>query len=80
MTNQGVKTALVTGGSGGLGRDMAKRLAEKGKDVIITYNSNADKAAEVVAQIEAMGQKARAIQLDVASVASWTRIGHDHAS
>ena len=35
--NSSTKIALVTGGSRGLGRDMALRLAEKGNDVIITY-------------------------------------------
>lgn len=43
------KIALVTGGSRGLGRDMAINLAKKGIDVVITYNSN-KKAAESVLQ------------------------------
>ena len=60
------KIALVTGGSRGLGKDMAIRLAEKGNDVIITYQSQKEAAEAVVAQIEAGGQKAAALHLDVA--------------
>lgn len=59
------KVALVTGGSRGLGRDMAMQLANKGFDVIITYNNNADAANDVVASIKATGKKALALSLDV---------------
>jgi NAD(P)-dependent dehydrogenase (short-subunit alcohol dehydrogenase family) len=59
------KIALVTGGSRGLGENMALRLAENGTDIIITYNSQKDKALEVVKLIESKGRKAAAIQLDV---------------
>jgi len=64
------KIALVTGGSRGLGRDMALRLAEKGLDVIITYNNRAEDAARVVAQIESSGsgRKAAALQLNTGSM------------
>lgn len=58
------KIALVTGGSRGLGKDMALRLAEKGINVILTYNSKADEANTVVSQIQASGQKAAALQLN----------------
>ncbi|MEI6088292.1 MAG: SDR family oxidoreductase [Bacteroidota bacterium] len=58
------KIALVTGGSRGLGRDMALRLAEKGNDVIITYQSKKDAAEAVVNEIEKLGQKGAAIFLD----------------
>ena len=57
--------ALVTGGSRGLGRDMALKLAAEGWDVALTYLGNAAKAAEVVAEIEAMGRRAVALPLDV---------------
>lgn len=60
------KIALVTGGSRGLGKDMALRLAQKGAGVIITYQSQQTAADEVVNAIEATGQKAAALQLDVA--------------
>lgn len=60
------KIAVITGGSRGLGKNMAIRLAEKGHDVIITYNSNKQAANDVVVEIEAKGAQAAALQLDVA--------------
>lgn len=65
------KIALVTGGSRGLGKNMAIALAKKGNDVIITYNSKKEEAEEVVAAIEALGQKATALQFNVAEVKSF---------
>src|SRR6187402_2249565 len=65
------KIALVTGGSRGLGRDMALNLAKKGLDVIITYNSRIEDARQVVAQVEAAGQKAAALQLNTGVIASF---------
>jgi len=62
------KIALVTGGSRGLGKDMALRLAEKGIDVIFTYNSKKQDAEDVVAQIEMIGQKAATLQLNTAEL------------
>ncbi len=59
------KIALVTGGSRGLGKNMALAIAKKGLDVIITYNSKKEEADAVVATIEALGQKAVALQLSV---------------
>jgi NAD(P)-dependent dehydrogenase (short-subunit alcohol dehydrogenase family) len=61
------KIALVTGGSRGLGKDMALSLAKAGNDVIITYAGNAAAAAETVAAITEMGQKALALQLELKS-------------
>ncbi|MGJ8661021.1 MAG: SDR family NAD(P)-dependent oxidoreductase [Bacteroidota bacterium] len=61
------KIALVTGGSRGLGREMALSIAKKGNDVIITYLSNKDKAEDVVKEIQALGRKAYAMQLDTRS-------------
>lgn len=58
------KTALITGGSRGLGRNMALAIAKKGLDVVITYHSNQTEAQKVVAEIQALGQKAYAFQLD----------------
>lgn len=71
MANHAVKIALVTGGSRGLGKDSALQLAKKGFDVIITYQSKKESAEEVVRQIEAIGQKAFAVQLDIASTAGF---------
>lgn len=62
------KIALVTGSSRGLGKNMALRLAEKGIDVIVTYNSSATEAQAVVAQIEQQGRKAAALQLNVGDI------------
>ena len=59
------KIALVTGGSRGLGKNMAINIAKKGIDVILTYNSNKQEADKVVAEIEALGQNAIAFQLNV---------------
>jgi NAD(P)-dependent dehydrogenase (short-subunit alcohol dehydrogenase family) len=59
------KIALVTGGSRGLGKDMALSIARKGIDVMLTYRTNKNEAEDVVRQIEAEGQKARALALDM---------------
>ena len=66
------KIALVTGGSRGLGRDMALSLAQKGIDVILTYNTKKDEALEVVKAIEAAGCKAVALQLDAGNISGFT--------
>ena len=63
-----MKVAIVTGGSRGLGKDMALRLAAKGQDVILTYNSRKGEAEAVVASIEEAGRKAVALPLDVSSI------------
>lgn len=63
----GKKIALVTGGSRGLGKNAGLKLAEQGIDVILTYNSQREEAESVVAEIEAKGGKAAALQLNVAS-------------
>ena len=65
------KIALVTGGSRGLGRDMAISIAKKGIDVIITYHSNKAAADEVVKEILDTGSSAYAIQLDTRNVQSF---------
>lgn len=65
------KIALVTGGSRGLGKDMALNLAKKGIDVVLTYNSNKPAADKVVAEIQSLGQKAIAFQLDAGNVKSF---------
>ena len=65
------KIALVTGGSRGLGKNMALSLARKGIDVILTYHSQQADADEVVAEITAQGRKAVALQLDAANAASF---------
>lgn len=62
------KIALVTGGSRGLGKNYALKLAETGADVILTYHSRKDEADATVASIEAMGRKAAALKLDSGQV------------
>lgn len=64
-TSNSNKIALVTGGSRGLGKNMALQLAQKGFDVVITYHSKKEEAENVVNEIKAIGQKAVALQLDV---------------
>jgi NAD(P)-dependent dehydrogenase (short-subunit alcohol dehydrogenase family) len=63
--------AVVTGGSRGLGRNTALALARKGNDVILTYRSQQVEAQAVVAEIEALGRRAVALQLDVADSSSF---------
>lgn len=60
------KIALITGGSRGLGKNMALQLAQKGVDIIITYHSQKEEAENVVKEIKTAGRKAYALQLDVA--------------
>lgn len=59
------KIALITGGSRGLGKNMALALATKGVDVILTYNNKEAEAQQVVSEIEKLGRKAAALQLSV---------------
>jgi len=57
--------ALVTGASSGIGRAIARALADAGADVIVNYASGKDKAVELVGEIQANGTRALAIQADV---------------
>jgi 3-oxoacyl-[acyl-carrier protein] reductase len=59
------KAAVITGGSRGIGRAIALRLAEQGADVCISYKGNTAAAGEVTGAIEAMGRRASAVQADV---------------
>ena len=74
MSDLSGKAALVTGASRGVGRGIALVLAEKGADVVVNYRSSQDQAAEVAAEIEAMGRRALAIQGDVSDSADVERL------
>lgn len=63
--------ALITGGSRGLGRSMALKLAEQGHDVVLTYRRNSAEADAVVAQIAQLGRRAAALALDVGDSSSF---------
>ncbi len=63
--------ALITGGSRGLGRNMAHHLATKGVDIIFTYHSNREQADSLVAELKEMNRKAVALQLDTGKVATF---------
>ncbi len=65
MIDLGGKSALVTGGSRGIGKAIALRLAGQGADVAFTYKGNAAAAGETVAAVESLGRQATAIQADV---------------
>ena len=69
------KIAIITGGSRGLGKNMALHLAKKGVDIILTYHSKAADAAQTVDEINALGRKAEALQLDVGDSSSFARFG-----
>lgn len=71
MPNQSPKIALITGGSRGLGRNTAAHLARGGVDVVLTYHSNQAEADAAVAEIEALGRKAAALQLNTGDVATF---------
>ena len=69
MMNFEGKTALVTGGSRGLGRAVCLELAKGGASVVLCYAGNEAAAQETVREIEALGAKALAICCDVSDAA-----------
>lgn len=70
MTAETAKVALVTGASKGIGKCIAIELGKAGFDVGVNYNSDLAGAQDTVAQIEAAGRKAVALQANVGSVES----------
>jgi 3-oxoacyl-[acyl-carrier protein] reductase len=64
------RNAVVTGGSRGIGRAIALRLAEAGANVALTYRERAEDAQAVVRAIEGLGRRALALKMDVADRAS----------
>lgn len=61
------KTALVTGGSRGIGKSIAIALASQGANVIINYTSSEESAAKVVGEIEGLNVKALAVKANVSN-------------
>jgi 3-oxoacyl-[acyl-carrier protein] reductase len=75
MTTQAQdKVAIVTGASGGIGAETAKRLARDGFTVVVNYAGNAAPAEALVREIEAAGGKALAAQADVSDPAAVRRM------
>ncbi|WP_313620491.1 SDR family oxidoreductase [Achromobacter sp.] len=70
------KTALVTGGSRGIGRAIALALGRRGASVAVHYNAAAEAAFEVVGQIEAAGGRAWAVQADLADPSAAERLAN----
>ncbi|WP_438353155.1 SDR family NAD(P)-dependent oxidoreductase [Microbacterium sp. CJ88] len=65
------RIVLITGGSRGLGRAAALALADAGDDIVLTYRSDADAAASVVADVTARGRRAVALPLDTTAPATF---------
>jgi NAD(P)-dependent dehydrogenase (short-subunit alcohol dehydrogenase family) len=69
------RIALITGGNRGIGRSAALSLAAKGVDSVITYRSHPEEAEAVVAELQALGRTAVALQLDVADTSTFEACG-----
>lgn len=74
MTDAIQKVALVTGASRGIGRDIALQLAADGFAVVVNYAGNTGLADQVVAEIEAGGGRALAVQADIADAGAVTQL------
>jgi NAD(P)-dependent dehydrogenase (short-subunit alcohol dehydrogenase family) len=68
------RVALVTGSSRGIGASTALAFAQQGADVAVNYNSSAEAAADVAAQVRALGRRAEIYQADVTSEADCQRL------
>jgi NAD(P)-dependent dehydrogenase (short-subunit alcohol dehydrogenase family) len=77
MSNGNYKTAIITGGSRGLGRNTAINLARRGVDILFTYHSNLAEAQSLIREAEATGRKAAAFQLDAGNVSLFDRFVND---
>lgn len=74
MTSTGERVAIVTGGSGGIGRASALRLAADGIAVLVHYNGSKERAEEAVAAITESGGRAVAAGGDIAEEATATAL------
>ena len=69
------KSAIVTGGSRGIGRAIATRLARQGADVAFSYKGNQSAAEATASELEGLGRKALAVQADVTDPTSAEGLG-----
>jgi NAD(P)-dependent dehydrogenase (short-subunit alcohol dehydrogenase family) len=77
MNNGNSKTAIIAGGSRGLGRNTVVNLTRRGVDLIFTYHSNAAEGQSLVREVEAIGRKAVAFQLDAGNISLFDRFVDD---
>lgn len=80
QAEQPARVAVVTGGSRGIGRACALRLAEAGCDIAVLYAGNDEAARETVEAIEALGRRARAWKCDVANAEECAAVCKEVAS
>lgn len=71
------KIALITGGSRGLGKEMALSIARKEMDVILTYRTNKEEAEAVATEIEGLGRRAAVLQLDMNELAALDKFAEE---
>lgn len=72
-----MKVAIITGGSRGLGKSSSLHLAKTGVGIVLTYHSNKKEADATVKEIEALGSKAVALQLDVSKSATFEKFASE---
>jgi NAD(P)-dependent dehydrogenase (short-subunit alcohol dehydrogenase family) len=73
IENRSERTAIITGGSRGIGRNTVVNLARRGVDIIFTYHSNQAEAENLAREVEAVGRKVAAYRLDTGDVSSFDR-------
>lgn len=71
MSTSPAPIAIVTGGSRGIGKSIALKLAERGVDILLTYRERADEARATVTEIEAKGRRGFALPLDLGRTATF---------
>jgi 3-oxoacyl-[acyl-carrier protein] reductase len=74
MSNASTRTAIVTGGSRGIGAAIAQRLAKDGFTVVVNYAGNAAEAEHLVTKIKQNGDRAISVQADVSDPAAMRRM------